>query len=107
MKALDEGMRQDMRRLRIQPLLHEILQIVSKHLSDEDSRRDAMRAIHYELFDKFHEQGVEIVTDYMRSEAGLPPRGRDGWTYAELAALEQRRLEMMTRPIQVLMPPDR
>ena len=38
MKATDQILRQDLRRLRIQPLLHEIMNIVSKHLSDEDRR---------------------------------------------------------------------
>jgi len=97
-------MRIDRRRLRIQPLLHEILNIVSKHLSDEDYRRDALREIHYELFDKLHEQGVEIVSDHTRAEVGLPPRGPDGWTNEELIALEQKRLEMITRPIQMIVP---
>lgn len=94
----------DRRRLRLQPLLHEILQIVEKHLSDEDMRRNAMREIHCDLFDKFHEQGVEIITDYTRQEAGLPPRGPDGWTTEELIALEQRRLELMRRPMQFVVP---
>lgn len=104
MKASDDIMRQDRRRLRIQPLLHEILQIVGKHLSDEDYRRNAMRELHNELFDKLYEWGVEIVTDYTRAEMGLPPRGRDGWTTEELIALEQKRLEIMTRPMQFLAP---
>lgn len=104
MSAFDENMRQDMRRLRIQPLLHEILQIVSKHLSDEDHRRNAMRDLHNELFDKLYEQGVEIMSDHTRAAAGLPPRGRDGWTQEELLALEQKRLEAITRPLQVFVP---
>lgn len=98
MKAID-SLRIDRRRLRIQPLLHEILQIVGKHLSDEDRRNNAMREIHNELFDKFHEQGVEIVTDYIRSDLGLPPRNSEGWTNEELVLLEQRRLDLMRAPI--------
>ena len=104
MKATDTMMRQDMRRLRLQPLLAEILNIVSKNLSDEDDRRNAMRQIHNELFDKLYDQGVELVTDHMRADMGLPPRGPDGWTVEELMALEQRRLEMMTKPMQFIVP---
>ncbi|UQD69187.1 hypothetical protein JEY40_24540 [Bradyrhizobium japonicum] len=104
MKATDQMMRQDMRRLRIQPLLHEILHIVGKHLSDEDYRRNALRDLHNELFDKFHEMGIEIVSDHMRAAMGLPARGPDGWTVEELIALEQKRIEMLTRPIQLVVP---
>jgi hypothetical protein len=104
MKAIDEAMRIDRRRFRIQPLLHEILQIVGKHLSDEDMRRNAMRELHNELFDKFYEQGVEIVTDYTRAEMGLPARGKGGWTTEELIALEQRRLDLMRAPLTMTIP---
>jgi hypothetical protein len=104
MKATDESMRQDMRRLRIQPLLHQILHIVGKHLSDEDHRRNAMRALHNELFDKLYEEGVEIVSDHTRAAMGLPARGPDGWTIEELIALEQKRLEVLTKPLQMIVP---
>lgn len=104
MKAFDDGLRIDRRRLRIQPLLHQILQIVGKHLSDEDMRRNALRELHNELFDKLYEEGVEIVTDHTRAEIGLPPRGPEGWTAEELIALEQRRMELMTKPLQMVIP---
>jgi hypothetical protein len=47
-----------------------------------------------------NEEGVEIITDYTRQEMGLPPLGPDGWTIEEIIALEQKRLEMLTKPIQ-------
>lgn len=100
MKAIDEAIRIDLRRRRIQPLIAEILQIVSRHLSEDDYRRNAMRELHDELFDKLFDQGIEIVTDHTRAEIGLPPRGPDGWTVAELLALEQVRLEMLTRQLR-------
>jgi predicted subunit of tRNA(5-methylaminomethyl-2-thiouridylate) methyltransferase len=99
MKAIDEALRVDYRRMRIQPLLHQILHIVSNHLSDDDYRRNAIRELHNELFDKLHEEGVEIVTDHTRAAMGLPPRGPDGWTAEEIMALEKRRLELMLAPI--------
>lgn len=83
----------DQRRLRLQPFLFEIMDIVSKHLNDEDHRRNALRELYSELFDKLHAAGVEILTDHMRIEMGLPPRGPDGWTREEILALEKRRLE--------------
>jgi hypothetical protein len=41
---------------------------------------------------------VEVVTDYTRQEAGLPPRDGKGWTMEELVALERKRLELMSAP---------
>ncbi|MCK1322175.1 hypothetical protein IVA94_14990 [Bradyrhizobium sp. 156] len=106
MKATDQMMRQDMRRLRIQPLLHEILHIVCNHLSDEDYRRNAMRELQHELFDKLYEMGAELVTDHTRAAMGLPARGPDGWTMEELIELEKKRLELLTQPIRHFIPAD-
>lgn len=104
MKTYQELLRVDRRRIRSQALLAEILHIVDKHLSDDDRRRNAMRELHYELFDKFMEKGVEIVTDEDRRAVGLPERGPDGWTMEELVVLEQKRIEAMRAPISVVMP---
>lgn len=105
MKATGELMRQDMRQLRIQPLLHQILHIVTKHIGDEDRRRDAERALYRELFDKLYEEGVELVTDHTRAAMGLPARGPDGWTIEELIALETKRLEMLRAPMPPVIVP--
>ena len=61
--------------------------------------RDLMRDLHYELLEAMERHGAEIVSDFDRQEFGLPPRGPDGWTMEEIVALEQRRMEMLTRPI--------
>lgn len=98
---LDRSYLIDRRRKRAQALQAAILQIVGKHLSDEDYRRNAMRALSYELFDKLYQEGVEIITDADRAEAGLPPRGPEGWTMEELLVLEERRLESMRCPVIV------
>ncbi len=105
-KSFDQLMRPDMRRLRSQVLMHHILHIVEKHLSDEDNRRNAMRDIAHDLDEKFRSEGIEIITDATRAEAGLPLRGKDGWTLPELQALEQRRLESMygTAPPMFIVP---
>lgn len=92
----------DVRRIRSESLVHHILHIVEKHLSAEDNRRNVMRDIAYELDEKFRSEGVEIITDALRSEAGLPPRGDDGWTIDELTVLERRRIELMMGPLPPL-----
>ena len=89
----------NLRRIRAQSLVAQILQIVGKHMSDEDRRRKAMRDLTYELFEAMEKAGVQIVTDETRREAGLPPRGPEGWTIEELCALEERRLEALGAPI--------
>jgi hypothetical protein len=98
-KATDTMLRADLRRLRIQPLVHLIMHAVAKHIGEEGRRRNAMRAIYEEVFDLLHKEGVEILTDHMRAEMGLPPRGPDGWTIEEIVALERLRLELLTRPL--------
>lgn len=97
--SLLNNMRTDRRRLRAMALEHAILYIVGKHIRDEDRAHDCMRAISHELFDKLYAEGGEIITDTTRAEAGLPPRGPDGWTHEELINLERRRLEIMMAPI--------
>ncbi len=99
MKAIDQVMRADKRRLRAQSMTAAIMHIVGRYISDEDQRRNAMRDLSYELFDHMWKEGVEIVTDEDRRMAGLPPRGPDGWTLEELVILEQRRLEIMRAPM--------
>lgn len=96
-------LRSDRRRLRAMALEAEIMRIVAKYIPD-DRRRDCLRDLSRELFDKLHTEGVEIITDTTRAESGLPPRGPDGWTQDELLALEQRRLQVMMAPMQVFAP---
>jgi len=99
MKSIEQLMRTDKRRLRAQSMTAAIMHIVGKYVSDEDQRRDALRDLSRELFDHMWKEGVEIVTDEDRRMAGLPPRGADGWTFEEIAILEQRRLEIMRAPM--------
>lgn len=95
-------LRSDGRRLRAMALQHAILHIVGRHISNEDRAHDCMRAISYELFDKLHAEGAEIITDDIRVEVGLPARGPDGWTVDELFALERKRLEMLMAPMPMV-----
>jgi hypothetical protein len=95
LQTLEAIHRHDMRKARIMPLVHAILEIVRPHLNDE---RDLSR-IYDELAQKLYEAGAEIVTDDIRAQAGLPPRGPDGWTDEDLRALELARLNNLLRPL--------
>ncbi len=118
-KALDELMRQnmrlDLRRMRTQGLVHRIVDFTLKRLPDITGRelsRDeyyeietiVRRAVHEGATDALMEAGAHLVTDYDRHEAGLPPRGPDGWTVEELIAMEKRRIEALYAPITVTVP---
>lgn len=92
-------LRADLRRIRAQPFVHQILDIASKYLS-----HDELRELNEEVFVKSIEAGVELLTDYIRQEIGLPPRGPDGWTVEEIVELEKRRIELLSRTIQIVIP---
>jgi hypothetical protein len=92
--ALEEETRLNIRRVRSQQITHLIFHALRDFIPDDCQGR-AMDA----LYRLLHDAGAEVVTDQTRAEAGLPPRGPDGWTVEELLALERRRLEIMTRPI--------
>lgn len=94
----------DLRHKRAAALTSFIVHTVSKYICDCDRMRKPMRDLHDELFAEFHKTGVEIVSDYDREAAGLPPRGPEGWTIEELIALEKRRLELLRAPISMIFP---
>ncbi len=102
-RPLSEVCRQDLRRLRVQSLLAQIMHIVEEHICDHEPRNHR-REVTNKLYDLFATEGVEVLTDYTRQEAGLPPRGPDGWTLEEIIALEKRRLEILNRPISFVVP---
>lgn len=98
--TLNEIMRNDLRRMRVQPLVYAILEAVRPYLADS---RDE-RYVHDDLAKLLQEAGAEIITDQMRADLNLPPRGPDGWTNEEIIALERRRLEVMMAPMYVREP---
>lgn len=63
--------------------------------SPPKNRRDIYRAV----FDLLYAQGMEVIADSDRAEAGLDWRNHKGLTNRELMILEERRLEVMRRPI--------
>lgn len=94
-------MRMNLRHERTKPLTHMILQIIRPHIRDDEEGRyyDRENIIFAEIEKQLQDVGAEVITDYTRQEAGLPPRGPDGWTLEEILALEKRRMELLTRPL--------
>lgn len=86
--------RQNWRLLRARQLAHAAINKLDQFIP-EDAQRSAMDA----LLALFMEEGVEVLTDHTRSEAGLPERDEKGWTFEEIQALERVRIEVMLRPI--------
>lgn len=112
-------MRLNIRQRRADTVLHEVMRIFVpyiKSLSEyrREQEKDCLfpdesfcdeRELYREVADKLmkmlHAQGAEIVSDNIRQEVGLPPRGPDGWTAEELLALEQCRLGVLTKPFGI------
>jgi len=104
-QTLEERWEDDMRRIlrheRAQTLTALVLHSIAPHLrtlQDHHAERDIFRA----LVKLFHEGGFEVVDDATRERCGLPRRDHMGWTPDELLCLEQQRLELMMRPLQIV-----
>lgn len=65
---------------------------------------DCKNQVWEKLVDLFMMDGIEILTDHDREQAGLPPRGPEGWTTDELIALEKMRLDVLMKPISMVIP---
>jgi hypothetical protein len=61
---------------------------------------DRLKSCVRDLSDRLHDAGVEMITDDVRAQAGLPRRGDLGLTAQELHVLEAKRMEMMMHPIR-------
>lgn len=81
---------------RSQQVLAAILTVVNKYILDQD-QRDCYR----ELSNLIYNSGMEIITDEMRKEAGLPPRDEYGMTSLEHQAIEYHMICNMLKPIIV------
>jgi len=99
--------RQNLRHIRAQVLIKEIMDVVKPHIRDDEDGRywEREKDILRTLYDRLEEAGAEIISDYTRELAGLPPRGPDGWTFEEIIELEKRRLEIMMKPPTILVDP--
>lgn len=80
----------------LRPLLDE-----AEYRSNRDDlpRLHVARDAHRIISEFLTRIGAELVTDWDRDQAGLPPRGSLGWTIEELRVLEYRRLEAMLQPM--------
>lgn len=99
--ATEMSMRTNIRRQRADVLMNEILQAIRPFVD-----RESEEEIYHSLVNLLREHGAEIVTDHTRKEAGLPPRGPDGWTVEEMMALEKMRLDALYRPFSMIVSKD-
>ena len=90
----------DIRGARSNALASQIFHAIRAHLPTREVERAVIKA----LVDELHGGGYEVITDRMRAEAGLPPRGEKGWTAEELVAMERRRLEILLQPPRMMKP---
>lgn len=99
--ATEMSMRTNIRRQRADVLMNEILHAIRPFVD-----RDVEERIYRALRSRLEEHGAEIISDYTRKEAGLPPRGPDGWTVEEMMALEKMRLDALYRPFSSIFSKD-
>ncbi len=92
----------DRRMLRAQVLTAQVMRLADPYLCTHEGGNH--RCFYDELMKLFWNGGFDILTDADRAEAGLPIRGRNGWTVDELRELERYRLEAMMRPLTVTVP---
>lgn len=86
--------RPNWRRMRADAFLARVYLAIEPLIESQEERR----AVYHKLRELFIEDGVEIITDEARREAGLPPRDEHGMSPHELVAIEQKRLELLMRP---------
>jgi len=93
------------RLLRAQSMASAVMQTLGKFIKDDN--RDEKKYAHRALMDLFMGQGVEVITDRDRIEAGLPLRDEYGITEMELQIIENRRMTIMaevSKPLFVNLP---
>lgn len=89
------SLRIDIRRRRADVFLHHIMHCIGPHLREDAN----LSRIADDILRQVYDAGAEIITDSERARLGLPPRNLDGWTDAELVAMESLRLELMLKPL--------
>ncbi len=97
---IKDNFRHDRRRMRADALMNLIIRTALE--CKEDTTEDPHR-FEQELYERLgaelNKYGAEIISDSDRAQYGLSPRGPDGWTAEEITALEQKRLEALTKPM--------
>lgn len=100
-KAFDAAIRFDLRARRAHELAAYVMNIVGKYIDnhEENFPKRASR----DLTQAFYDAGVEVITDAMRAQYGLPPRGPDGLTAEEAYIMESSRKAAMLAPFPPLL----
>jgi hypothetical protein len=93
----------DKRMHRAQVLTAQIMRLADPYICSH-GESNGHRRFYDELMKLFWNGGFDVLTDADRAEAGLPIRGRNGWTEDELQAFERYKLEAMMRPLTVTVP---
>lgn len=99
--ALEMHLTIDRRQMRARAMTAEIIRAMRPYLNTDNRR--ALEEAHYAVYELMMQKGVEVITDDDRRAAGLQPRNEEGWTDAELHALEYARLTVMI-PMQYRAP---
>jgi hypothetical protein len=89
--------RQNLRLIRAQVLASRIMHQLDQCICNCGVKNHYRKA-YDEIMEVLYAEGVEALTDYDRQQAGLPPRGPDGWTMEEIIELDKKRMEVLTRP---------
>lgn len=98
--ATSQMMRMNKREYRARNLSSYIMnKIYDALIAADQEHRSLPRFVENALLETFMTKGIDIVSDYERQEYGLPPRDEYGYTLEELHALEEKKLELMRRPM--------
>ena len=65
-------------------------------------RQEDYQRVHDAVLNSLHNSGADVITDDERERYGLAPRGPEGWTKAELAAMEAAMLQAMLSPAPIV-----
>ncbi len=100
MKATDTIRQMNIRQIKAQQIASLLMRTL-----DDIIPRACQREAYEKMMELLMTEGIEILTDEDRRRAGLPPRGPDGWTAAELHALEYARLYAISAQIAMALRP--
>ena len=95
--------RREMRAMQVVAIVLEALDKSMPELRDHFGGR-RVGSFSDELMRAFMDRGIEVLSDWHRSQLQLPARGPDGWTIPEIVAYEQLLTDMMVRPSVMIMP---
>jgi hypothetical protein len=91
--------RLDRREMRAQQVVSLALMAAERTFPYDIITRRQMKAFADELQKQFMENGVEVLTDWHRTQMDLPARGPDGWTMAEIIAMDDYLLKIHAQPL--------